>query len=146
MFDINIQEQEPKREITIEWSKDKIYDFLDAFIGKQNILVRVIEEDEGAVILKRKDGQHKIIRFYKVDENDNEVITKRYDKSSNDIRYAKINHDQNVSFDSFDECLTFLRKVRFDHAVSYDHRNLVKPLIKEIYKNADIEISDILSK
>lgn len=48
-------------------------------------------------------------------------------------------------FDNIPEAMNFLRSVKQDHAIYYDMRNVVAPLISELYKNRVVKIDEVLN-
>ena len=49
------------------------------------------------------------------------------------------------TFENIPEAMNFLRSVKQDHAIYYDMRNVVTPLISELYKNRVVKIDEILN-
>ncbi len=52
--------------------------------------------------------------------------------------------DSAIIYNTLGDIMNYLRDVRFDHAINFEIRNMVEPMLGELYKNKTVEIRDVL--
>lgn len=92
-----------------------------------------------------------LIAYYKGDSMvssifmlDNEYVLIYTEYLNNNFDIDKILNNA-IKRSSIANMMNYLRDVRFDHAINYEIRDLIEPLLGEFYKNKKIGIKDIIS-
>jgi DNA-directed RNA polymerase len=92
-----------------------------------------------------------LIAYYKGDSMvssifmlDNEYVLIYTEYLNNNFDIDKILNNA-IKRSSIANMMNYLRDVRFDHAINYEIRDLIEPLLGELYKNKKIGIKDIIS-
>jgi hypothetical protein len=79
--------------------------------------------------------------IYKVD---NKYVFMYIDIKDIDIKDIDKYLDKAVICDNLGYIMNYLRDVRFDHALNFEIKDLVEPMLGELYKNKTVEIRDVL--
>ena len=93
------------------------------------------------IILAKCFGDDKVCIIFKVDNYKINIAFSNDIHSSDEELFMLENQ---INFETISVFMNYLRSVRFDHAINYEIKDLVVPLLGELYKNRKIDIRDIL--